>query len=105
MNLEDKKKAKCSNCEFYHNNVTASMPLGYCRNGYGSAIHTLAICPKQAAREQLRKEKEATMVSKPKLAAKPLPKAKPKKKKPMVKKTVSAPVVVVKTKRTPILEK
>lgn len=101
MTPEDKKIAKCTNCEFYYDNISAASPLGWCRNGYGRAIHTLVLCPKQAARDAQRKERELVKASVAKPMAKPV---KPTARKTPKKKTTTPkmPVVIIKAKKTTV---
>lgn len=101
MTPEDKKLAKCTSCEFYYDNTGSASPLGWCRNGYGRAIHTLAICPKQAARDAARKEREdaKALVRKPNATT---PKNVARKKPKKAPTPVKMPVVIVKTKKTTV---
>ena len=95
MTPEDKKIAKCSNCEKYYDNVSASSPLGWCREGYGRAIHTLSMCPKKADQQKNKLERKSAKAEKVKV---PAPVAKIKKPK-KVNEHAKPLVVTVKQKR------
>ncbi len=108
MTPADKKVAHCTTCEFYYDKIDAkSSPLGWCRNGYGRAIHTLTMCPKLAARLAAKKEKLENTPFKPK-SVKPvsLPKKAPKSKtgKPKKVLTKNKPEVIISVKTKKIME-
>ena len=99
MTPQDVKMAKCSGCEFYYNKVDASSPLGWCRNGYGRAIHILQMCPKLAEKIKAKQEREAAkQKTSTKIHKMVKPNSKKKTRRVVVEKTT--PTVVVKAKKT-----
>lgn len=104
MTPEDKKVAKCNNCEKYYDNITAAHPLGWCREGYGRAIHTLTICPKEAERQRKKLERKAENTGKVKVQKVAQPNKK-QKLKPKKKEATNKPLVVVVKKKKMVGEK